>query len=359
LEKDKLEQEIRKLRIENGRTEGGPGLALALAPFVTVIVAVATLGANFFVQSRTLAQERRTLRQQQEDNEEKTQQWQQEYLSQREKDRTEREQESLRRFDEGLARIVTNLGASAPALQVSAAAALTTFLKPRYSDLHVDLLTVIVANLRLGPDPAVGDLLRQDLERAIRLLFDSSRDARAEVGHELDLTDLDLYRIDLSGLDFDGVRVDLAHAILRRANLRDCTLDKALGGWARVEAAVFSGARLVEARFDEAEGEGAQFRECRMISATFKKAKLPRAQFQQALMQSSHFEGANLTGARFEGAQLADAYFTGAILDANARRSIALGAKQWRKARFDPDTRAELERISDGATLPPRPAPPP
>lgn len=346
----KLEQDTHKLEIENDRAESLWGLLLAIAPFVTVLIAVGTLGVNFYTQSNNVTQERKELLEQQKGNEEKAEQWRQEFLRQQEKDRAEREQESLRRFDENLARIVTNLGSPTLALQVNAAAALAGFLKPRYVDLHYDLLTVIVANLKLRPDPKVADLLRHDLERAIRLVFDSSQHTREDIGDELDLTRLDLSRINLRKVDFQGVRVDFAFSTLKRADLRECNLDRARGRECEMDGALLSGARLEEARFNSARGQDVQFHRARLVSATFKDAVLPKAQFEQAALQGAHFERADLTAARFEGADLADAYFTGAVFDDSAKRSIALGAERWRAARFDPPIREELTQISESGT---------
>jgi uncharacterized protein YjbI with pentapeptide repeats len=352
-EVEKLEQDIRKLDIENDRAAGSWGLPLVLAPFITVLVAVGTLGANFLTQSRNMAQERRAFMEQQRTNEDKSQQWRDEFLRQQEKDSAEREQEGLRRFDENLTRIVSNLGSPTLALQVNAAAALVGFLKPRYAELHTDLLTVVIANLKLRPDPTVSDLLRHDLERAVRLIFDPSRDAQQDIGDELDLTRLDLSRINLRNVNFQDIIVDLAFSTLKRADLRGCNLTRAKGRDCDLDGALLSGALLGEARFNGARGERVQFHETRLVSATFDDAVLPRAQFERAALQGSHFKRADLTDARFKGADLADAYFTGAVLDTAAKVSIARGALRWRAARFDPAVREELIRISEGTAREP------
>jgi uncharacterized protein YjbI with pentapeptide repeats len=301
LQRRKLEQEVRKLQedthkleIENERAESLWGWLLAIAPFVTVLIAVGTLGFNYYTQSNNVAQERKELLEQQKGNEEKAEQWRQEFLRQQEKDRAEREQESLRRFDENMAKIVSNLGSPTLTLQVNAAAALAGFLKPRYVDLHHDLLTVIVANLKLRPDPKVADLLRHDLERAIRLVFDSSLHTREEIGDDLDLTRLDLSRINLRKVDFQSVRADFAFSTLKRADLRECNLYRARGGECEMDGALLSRARLEEARFNTARGQNVQFHETRLVSATFKDAVLPKAQFEQAALQGAHFERADL-----------------------------------------------------------------
>jgi hypothetical protein len=53
---------------------------------------------------------------------------------------------------------VENLGSNSKALQMSAAAAaLLTFLKPRYQEFHSDVFLLLVANLKteIGHDRAV------------------------------------------------------------------------------------------------------------------------------------------------------------------------------------------------------------
>lgn len=83
-----------------------------------------------------------------------------------------------------------------------------------------------------------------------------------------------------------------------------------------------------------------------MVSAKLKEADATRTVFCGARMQEVNLDKAKLHGARFEGATLTNAFFRGARFDEAALRSIALGALEWRRANWDAETRAELERIS-------------
>lgn len=338
LEREKLEEEVRKLRSENDWNDGWLGRLLTAAPFVTVVGGVVTVVLTLRKHASEVAAERREIAKSQQD-----------LLRQQEQDRAAREQASLRRFDENLATIITNLGADKPALQVNAAAALNTFLKPRYADLHCELLSVIKANLKLASDPAVADMLRHDLERVVRLVFAGPPEVRADLGATLDLTRLSLTRLDLSGVDADGVCVDVAFSDLTHADLADAKFDRLRALRCRLDDARLTGASLREARCNEVHGENVHFGGAVLVSATFAGAILPRADFRRAQLQGSHFENAELTGAQFEQADLADAYFRGIVLDDAAKRSMATGAVRWRDAHFADDLRAELEAMSAGS----------
>jgi len=367
LQQQKLEQEIRKLRLENDRAQGALGWLLAVGPFVTVLVGVGTLAWTLFKQSRDLVEARRTSDQQakqwrdefssrQKQEAEKAEQWRQEFLRQQQAAEQERHREELRRFDEHLSSLVTNIGSDNQAVRLNATAALSFFVKEEYPDLHCDLLNVIVANLKAAPEPAVGDLLRRHLAKTLRMLFADGRELDSNIGDRLDLTRVDLYRIDLSGLDLrNKVLLDLAFAKLRHANLRDAKINEVKGGEAILDGAHFSRAHMNRARFDKATAvsDRVRFHGTRLVGATFVGAQLPNAEFQQARLQSAHFKDAILTGAQFEGADVADADFKGATLDDRAVASLSR-AQRWRKAHFEEAVREQLVRLSEGAAAPAR-----
>ncbi len=358
LERRKLQQEIRQLELGNDRAAGPLGWLLTVGPLVTVLIGVITLGAALWKQSRDLAaartsaddqaaQWRAELTQQQRAESEKAAQWRAELLRLQELDRENRVNEQVRRFDERISAVAANLGSDNPALRLNGAAALGLFTKPRYHDLHCDLLNIVVANLKAKPEDAVSDLLRGHLARLLRLLFEPGR-VDPGVGDRLDLTRLNLYRLDLHGLDLRGqVTMDLAFSTLTLANFRECNLFRARGGEAELDRAHFSRAKMDEARFNKATlTQPAYFHETSLVSATFDDAVLPGTDFQRARLQGAKFRRAVLRGAHFEGANLADAYFTEAVLDEAALRSIATGAANWRQARFDPGARERLEALS-------------
>jgi hypothetical protein len=82
LEQQKLRQEIRKLELENQRASSGWAAILALAPFVTAVVAIAGIGLTVWKQLSDNAKNR------------------QEQFRQLDLDRKQREADSLRRFDQ-------------------------------------------------------------------------------------------------------------------------------------------------------------------------------------------------------------------------------------------------------------------
>lgn len=338
LERQKLEEEVRQLRLTNSQAEGWLGGLLPFAPFVTVLIAVATLGAALYKQSTDLAaarlaaeteaaQWRADFALQQEAEAAKNEQWRQEFLRQQQLDRAAAEQEELGRFDETLSRVSAQISSDNPGLSLNGAAALGLFLKPRYLELHADLLRIIIANLKATPTAEVADLLRDDLARVLGLLFAGGQ-PNPDVPSPVDLTRLNLNRLDLHGLKLpDGLILDLAYATLENADLSEMTMARAQGLQATLDGARFSRTIMNEARFNEAHAivKPVHFHETTLVSATFDGAHLPGAEFQRAHLQGTKFRHCDLRGARFEGANVNDAYFQGADLDEAAKRSIALG----------------------------------
>jgi uncharacterized protein YjbI with pentapeptide repeats len=255
--------------------------------------------------------------------------------------------QSLRRFDSNLSTVITNLGSESETLQVNAAAALATYLKPRYRDFHVDLLSVLTANLQLQPRAAVARVLRSDLERLLRLLFEDPTVYGGDFPAKLDLSRAALQRLDVSGVDFRTTIVDVAFADMAETRLADARLFRLRGREVNLERAYCPRAMLREARLDGARCHGVIMHDANLVSVSLKQADLSAAQFQRASMQEAHLEGANLTGANFNQADLANTYFKGAIFDTAALRSIARGARRWRGNRnFDDAIQQALERVT-------------
>lgn len=362
LERQKLEEEVRQLRLANSRSEGWLGDFLPFAPFVTVLVAVGTLAAALWKQSKDAtgarlaaaaeaARWRADFVRQQETEAAKNEQWRLEFVRQQQLDRANAEQKALGRFDETLSRISAQISSDTPGLSLNGAAALGLFVKPRYQDLHSDLLRIIVASLKAAPKKEVGDLLRDDLGRVLGLLFASGQ-ANPDVPSPLDLTNLNLQRLDLQGLQLPkGAVLDLAFATLDDADFSEMTMARARGIKVKLDGARFSRTNMNEARFNKAHAmeKPVHFHDTTLVSATFDDAMLPRAEFQRARLQGAKFRRCDLRGARFEGANVSDAYFQYANLDGAALRSIALGAHNWSKAHFDPADLARIEAIAAAA----------
>ena len=343
LEQQKLEEEIRQLRLANEQASGWFAGLLPLAPFVTVLIAVFTLAGALWKQSSDvvsarMASEAETKRWREEFTQQqlleatKAQQWREEFTRQQELDRDEAEQEHLGRFDEALSRISTQISSDNPGLSLNGAAALGVFAKDRYQDLHADLLRIVVANLKSAPPDDVSDLLRGHLSRVLQMLFAPGRPPTSDLPVPIDLTELNLYRLDLRGLHLPaGGALDLAFANLSSANFSETRMPRVRGYKAQLNGTRFSRAVLTEARFNRAHAEtkAAIFHQSTLVSATFDDAALPGAEFQRASLQGAKFRRCVLTGAQFEGADVADTYFQDAVFDDAALRSIALGARNW------------------------------
>lgn len=304
LERVKLAAEISSVRAATARESSPSAAMLEWAPFLTALVAIGGIGLSLRTQRRDRLVERR------------------------------------KRHDEELARIVQNLGSQTAAVRLNAAAALTSFLGPESPEFHTDLLTVIIANLKIEPDRSVADVLVRDLELAIRQCL--SGRARPK---ELDLARAGwLVRLDLRDLDFGAMPVDIAFANLTRADLSGVVARRTLRGREVVlNSARLTSANLHEARLDGAVGVGATFHRARLVSATFRDADLSRAQFHHADLRGAHFEGAVLAGATFVEADVTDAWFCdarngrAAALDDGALRTLARTRhRSWRRAHLVP-----------------------
>lgn len=318
LERQKLEQEIRKLRTDNDRAESKREYFLAFAPFVTVIGAILAIGLPVWKETR----ERR---------------------HQRAEELEQQKLELRRRFEEQFGRAIADLGDDKEAVQVSGAVLLENFLRPDYADFHDQVYRVLCANLTVDHSRLVNRFLARAFAQAARVHVAAA--AKSGERATLDFARCHANRVDLSGLDLTGA--DFAFGHFRSANLTGCDLTRALGRETHFEKARFSRSTLTEVRFHKAYCEEAQFHEAVMTSAELRGADLRNAAFQQARLQGAHLNEAKLTGARFDQANLSDAYFTGAELDEGVLRSVLNAADEsWRKAHFDPAVEHRLAELA-------------
>jgi hypothetical protein len=121
LAEQKLAEEVRKLKFDNDRADSKFGLALAIGPFVTVIIAVLAFMATVFKQ----ISDREKDRIQRADQQEKDRQ---QRADQQEKDRQQRadqqEKDRQERFDQQFTTAIANLGSTEDGLRAAGAASL-------------------------------------------------------------------------------------------------------------------------------------------------------------------------------------------------------------------------------------------
>ena len=321
LERQKLVEEVRKLRGENDETLREK--AIAFLPFVTVFGTVLLAVAGVVVPLIREAQERR---------------------AQRERELDQRKQEARRLFQEQLAGAIADLGSDKEAVRVSAAVSLENFLADDYAEFHDQVYRVLCANLGVDHGRLVNRFLVRAFAKAARM-----RIAEAEKTGEsptLDFARCDAERVDLSDLNLQDA--DFAFGRFKSANLTGCDLTRARGYQAHFEKARFSRSTLAEVRFHKALCKGAQFHDAVMTSAELRGADLRKAQLQRARLQGAHLDNAQLTGARFDQAKLADAYFKGADLDDRLLASLLnADGGSWRDAHFDPPVKQRLEEMAE------------
>ena len=273
---EKLRQEILQLRATNLTAASPWGSLPAIVPIITAVLGGAAVFATIWKQMTERADQAR-------------------------QDRDERDRERQRRAAESFKSTTENLAATNPALRASAAATLSTFVRPEYSSYLNELVLVSVAKSKEGMEdnPAVIRLVTHAVELALRAALPTmTADDRR---FYLDLSRCQLNRIDLSDLDLSGI--DIAFADLREARLRGTNLYRVRGkdvklGNARLGASEQGPVNLREARLRGAIAPEAQFHQAICVSIRLEDADLRNAEFFDAKLQEAHFDGADLSGGK-------------------------------------------------------------
>lgn len=305
--------ELRHLSLQNRYDELGWHLLATLGPVVVALVAVFTFILAWRKQSSDLRRERAA-------------------------DRDERERDSVRRLDGDFTTAVSRLGESSESHRVSAAAALTTFVKHRNTAYLPQVAAIVAANLRIPQTDVVRELLMRCLVLALR-----SEDADNTI-EELNLVSANLTSLDLSNVTLRGASVDLSHSKLANARFDDADLWKVVARSISAEGASFKGANLGQAILDRMSAPRSNFSGSRLASASLRWADLRNARFRGCSMQSAHLDNADLRGATFLGSNIADAYFFGAVLDDGVLESIGKSS-HYSKAHFDDHIWAQLRTL--------------
>jgi uncharacterized protein YjbI with pentapeptide repeats len=308
LEDQKLQEEIRQLRLENDRYDSVWGMLLAGAPFVTALVAIGTLGAAVNKQQRDSLQSRTA-------------------------DLAQREKELRQRYDEQFSAAMTNVGSDHVGLQAAGASALLRLQGNADEALQKELLIYASAQLRLRSSPAVLPMLREVFERAAAQLFAPGRASPAL--DRLTLRKADLSGVNLADLVFRGTRVDLSEAELARATLRGADLWGAKAFKADLHEADCTSANFGPALLIGSDLRRARLRGARMGSAKLDGADLSGADLRGASLQSAHFKGATMNGTKLEHADVNDAYFVDVVMDSATLASLAK-AKNVDRAHISP-----------------------
>lgn len=305
LERAKLEQEIRKLELENERSASWLGVLLLLAPFVTVLVAIATFAA--------------ALAKQRSDNRE-----------QRIESSQTRLKEVQTRFDEQFSAAASGLGSDSPGLQAAGAASLLRIQQTADRDFQRDLLLFVVAELRVGVDERIAPILREVFAYASRTVFDGSPGAALS---QLNLTGAKLQEVDLSNVSLKGAAVCLEDANLSGANLQGTILWGIRGDGLILDKADCRKTNFGPSQLNRLQAYSCNFDGARLGSAKMRDAHLNGSTFRGAELQSAHFSGAELMSVDFSHADINQAIFVGATMNDVTRESLNL-AKNHGSAHF-------------------------
>ncbi len=314
LERQKLVQEIEKLRQENQNEENFFERNAAL---ITALVALGGLLATLWKQNS-------------------------DQRLQRERDRDQRSVELERRLEDRFATNLSDLRAAEAAKQAGAAASLVTYLRPEHERFRRQVRIAALTNLKVEHKEPIRKLLG-------RLYADSLASGTSADAFERDLSRAQLALTDLSGLELQGA--DLGFADLRSSTLVGCDLYRARGFGVNLTGAHCNSiddrvTSLVEVRFHNAKAQAADFSGALLVNAHLRGADLREARFYRAHLQAAHLEHTKLQGASFQGANLDDTYFYQAEFDESALASIAR-ALNWRNAHFDWDVLELLHARED------------
>lgn len=315
LERQKLNEEVRKLKHGNRIAEGFSGI---LSRYATLVTAAAAAGGLIFTILKQSSDRR----------------------AERERDAAARATESEQRLEDRFAAILSELGETATAKQAGAAASLVSYLRPEHKRFHHQVRIAVLTNLKVDHEEPIRKLLARVYKEALT-------SGEAADGFERDLSRAKLGNTDLSGLELR--EADLGFADLSHSTLVGCDLYRARGYKVKLEDARASSddrvTSLIEVRFHQAECDRADFSGTLMINAHLAGAKLNGVHFHGTRLQAAHLEDALLIGAQFQGADVNDTYFYGAHLDDVAILSL-FRAFNWRNAHFDHHVESRLQQLA-------------
>lgn len=306
LTREKIAEEVRKLRFETDRAASGLGVALAVGPFLTVIVAVLTFGAAVGKQMNDRVKDRVT----------RADQLEKDRLSredQQTKDRQSREtqqaQDRQLRFDTLFATAATQLAAVEEGLQVAGAASLLRLQNSADDQMQNEIVLYCSTQLRIGTSLKVRQIIKEVLTAA---LYRATTGPVGDPGRlkALNLEGADLSGIDLSGVNLRHVRLDFSKADLAGANLSGADLWGLRAPGVHLQMANCEGTNFGPAKLAGANLQRARLAGARLASADLRGCDLSGAILRGAALQSTHFEGSVLDNTKFERADINDAYFT-------------------------------------------------
>lgn len=337
LERQKLEQEVAKLKAENDAPLREIGGVAAVVGVLTAMVAVGGLLVAWRSQraerERDRGQRKAAARAELEQRERERKQRAEAALASAE----QRERERLQREEADFAALSSQLAAEQAGLRASGAAGMEAFLIPARAGYRDRLLRLLAGLLKVTPEDPTRDMMVRLLGRLLHAHSIALRQRRE--ASELDLSWTYLRRADLDRAYLPNVR--LTGADLRDARLRSAVLNGGAIAGANLAGARLEGAYLrqvtgfegdaVEQRLDltRAVLDGAHLtdgdlRWAHCENTSFRGAELQQLDLRHATLIDVHFAGANLSRARFEGAR-----FGGSTL------ASVLAAADRSGARFD------------------------
>ncbi len=341
LEKKKLEQEVRKLELENS-----PSLLRWLASNFSIL---ALIGGGLFGLVKWLNEqrdrERDRLDQQsrlERDRLDQQSRLERDRLDQQSKQLQDQREERGKRTEERFLRTIEGLGSGSLPMQVISAVTLRTFLHPDYTQYYAQIFDLAVTQLRLirkDPSPEPPNALEQAL---ITLFKESIPFVREQMKAEhkshlllLDAARVPLYSADLAGIDLSfvwmpgaelrwaelSVRRDIdkkwvtssfSSANLERADLSYANLEYVQFAYSKLRGAKLVGANLKGADFLSADISGTELNDSILEDADLRKADLSKANPEAArtLKRAHMYLATGLSFQQMEACKAKGAIFT-------------------------------------------------
>ena len=293
LNKEKLEQEVKQLTVQNE-----PSLFEWLRTNATILLVV---GGGIFGLLRYLAERRDS---------------QKRLLSDRQAERDKRDEE---RFQSA----VTGLGDGKEGTKIAAAIVLRTFLKPGYEQFYTQIFDLAVANLRNpGASPPQEDPTPplSSLKRALTVVFKEAfplarrqfeGSPQVVLGREERKYSRSVRGI--PSLDATGIQLD--NAYMREADLKQAWMPQASLRNADLKGATLSEADLYKANLIEVKLTGADLSRANLIRANLFKTGLRLANLREAKLKEARLDMVNFNEANLEGADLSRANLTNTNLE--------------------------------------------
>jgi hypothetical protein len=240
--------------------------------------------------------------------------WNAQKADEDQKRRADRNHEQKIKAEERFQTVIAGLSASSLEQKVGSVVTLRTFLHKEYSEFHSQVFDLVVSHLQLlqsginapPPSPVLEQALAVVLKEAIPLVRDG-QSQRHPYARGIQLSGVYLTEADLRGVWMPEANLQEAHlqdAILDHADLSNVQADKVDLRGAHLEHANLSNAHMDQANLQAAILDASNLAETTLRMANLKNAHLRGADLTGAILLDADVAGADFSDARLENTNL-------------------------------------------------------